>query len=109
MRLPVNPGSPDFPPNLPYPPHPFTTSRRRNLRPFPGDARVFSDIAIKRLTDETKRCCTFIQFVRGNPTMPESRTAAAVFDQEFLPIRAKLLEVAASLDRFGRAKGTTKT
>ena len=41
--------------------------------------------------------------------MAESRIAAAVFDQEFLPIRAKLLEVAASLDRFGRAKGTTKT
>ncbi len=38
--------------------------------------------------------------------MPESRTAAAVFDQEFLPIRAKLLEVAAALDRFGRAEGT---
>ena len=30
--------------------------------------------------------------------MPETRTAAAVFDQEFLPIRAKLLEVAAALD-----------
>jgi hypothetical protein len=38
--------------------------------------------------------------------MPEPRTAAAVFDQEFLPIRAKLLEVAAALDRFGRADGT---
>jgi hypothetical protein len=37
--------------------------------------------------------------------MTESRTAAAVFDQEFLPIRAKLLEVAAALDRFGRADG----
>ena len=38
--------------------------------------------------------------------MPESQTAAAVFDQEFLPIRAKLLEVAAALDRIGRSDGT---
>jgi hypothetical protein len=38
--------------------------------------------------------------------MLETRTAAAVFDQEFLPIRAKLLEVAAALDRFGRAEGS---
>jgi hypothetical protein len=38
--------------------------------------------------------------------MPETRTAAAIFDQEFLPIRAKLLEVAAALDRLGRADGT---
>jgi hypothetical protein len=38
--------------------------------------------------------------------MPESRTATAVFDQEFLPVRAKLLEVAAALDRFGRAEGS---
>jgi hypothetical protein len=29
-----------------------------------------------------------------------------VFDQEFLPIRAKLLEVAASLDRLDRASGS---
>ena len=38
--------------------------------------------------------------------MPNSRTATTIFDQEFLPIRAKLLEVAAALDRFGRADGT---
>ena len=37
--------------------------------------------------------------------MPEPRTAAAVFDQEFLPIRAKLLEIAAAMDRVGRADG----
>jgi hypothetical protein len=37
--------------------------------------------------------------------MPSSRPASAVFEQEFLPIRAKLLEIAASLDRFGRADG----
>jgi hypothetical protein len=37
--------------------------------------------------------------------MSNSRTAAVVFEQEFLPIRAKLLEIAASLDRFGRADG----
>ncbi len=33
------------------------------------------------------------------------RTTAAQFEQEFLPIRAKLLEVAASLDRLDRAAG----
>jgi hypothetical protein len=33
------------------------------------------------------------------------RTAAAVFEQEFLPIRAKLLEIAASLDRIDRSTG----
>lgn len=37
--------------------------------------------------------------------MPQRRTAAVVFDQEFLPIRARLLELAASLDRLGRADG----
>ena len=36
--------------------------------------------------------------------MPNSRTARAVFDEEFLPIRAKLLEVAAALDRLDRAE-----
>jgi hypothetical protein len=37
--------------------------------------------------------------------MAKVRSSAEVFDQEFLPIRAKLLEVAASLDRFDRAGG----
>lgn len=32
-------------------------------------------------------------------------TAAAILDQEFLPLRAKLLEVAATLDRLDRAGG----
>ncbi len=32
-------------------------------------------------------------------------TATTLFEQEFLPIRAKLLEVAASLDRLDRAAG----
>jgi hypothetical protein len=35
--------------------------------------------------------------------MPNSRTASDVFEQEFLAIRAKLLEVAAALDRVDRA------
>jgi hypothetical protein len=39
--------------------------------------------------------------------MSETRTAATIFDQEFLPIRAKLLEIGAALDRFGRAEGDT--
>jgi hypothetical protein len=39
--------------------------------------------------------------------MSNSRTAGQVFDQELLPIRAKLLEVAAALDRIDRARGST--
>jgi hypothetical protein len=38
--------------------------------------------------------------------MAESLRGRVVFDQEFLPIRAKLLEVAAALDRIDRAGGT---
>jgi hypothetical protein len=38
--------------------------------------------------------------------MANSRTARDVFDQEFLTIRAKLLEVAAALDRIDRAGGS---
>ena len=37
--------------------------------------------------------------------MTKIRNSTDVFDQEFLPIRAKLLEVAASLDRLDRANG----
>jgi hypothetical protein len=32
-------------------------------------------------------------------------TAVAILDQEFLPMRAKLLEIAATLDRLDRADG----
>jgi hypothetical protein len=38
--------------------------------------------------------------------MTKVRNSTDVFDQEFLPIRAKLLEVAASLDRLDRATGS---
>ena len=38
--------------------------------------------------------------------MTKVRNSTEVFDQEFLPIRAKLLEVAASLDRLDRANGS---
>ena len=38
--------------------------------------------------------------------MTKVRSSKDVFEQEFLPIRAKLLEVAASLDRLDRASGT---
>lgn len=38
--------------------------------------------------------------------MAKVRNSTEVFDQEFLPIRAKLLEVAASLDRLDRANGS---
>ena len=38
--------------------------------------------------------------------MTKVRSSTDVFDQEFLQIRAKLLEVAASLDRLNRASGS---
>ena len=38
--------------------------------------------------------------------MTKVRKSTDVFEQEFLPIRAKLLEVAASLDRLDRASGS---
>jgi hypothetical protein len=41
--------------------------------------------------------------------MSNGRGATEVFDQELLPIRAKLLEVAASLDRIDRANGSVGT
>ena len=38
--------------------------------------------------------------------MPIARKSAEVLDQEFLPVRAKMLEVAAALDRLDRASGS---
>jgi hypothetical protein len=38
--------------------------------------------------------------------VPNMRTARQVFDVEFLSVRAKLLEVAASLDRIDRCEGS---
>jgi hypothetical protein len=38
--------------------------------------------------------------------MPKLRDLNVVFDQEFLPLRAKLLEVAAALDRLDRTSGS---
>ncbi len=38
--------------------------------------------------------------------MPKLRDLNEVFEQEFLPIRAKLLEIAAALDRLDRTNGT---
>jgi hypothetical protein len=37
--------------------------------------------------------------------MPQSRTKQAVLEADFLALRAKILEVAAGLDRFDRAAG----
>ncbi len=37
--------------------------------------------------------------------MPQERTKQAVLDADFLALRAKILEVAAGLDRFDRAAG----
>lgn len=37
--------------------------------------------------------------------MPHVRDATEILDRDFLEIRAKLLEIAASLDRFTRAPG----
>jgi hypothetical protein len=51
------------------------------------------------------RTCHRFLLPLGARAMSNLRTAAEVFEQEFLPIRAKLLEIAASLDRFGRAEG----
>ncbi len=38
--------------------------------------------------------------------MPIATQAADVFEREFLPLRGKLLEVAAALDRIARAEGS---
>jgi len=38
--------------------------------------------------------------------MSSSRAAVEVLDQEFLPVRAKILEVAAALDRLDRTSGS---
>jgi hypothetical protein len=38
-----------------------------------------------------------------------SRTKDDVLDQDFLPLRAKILEIAAGLDRLDRAAGTPGT
>jgi hypothetical protein len=38
--------------------------------------------------------------------MSSSRTARDIFDLEFLPVRAKLIEVAAALDRIDRSSGS---
>lgn len=39
-------------------------------------------------------------------SMSDRRTATAIFNEEFLEIRAKLLEVGAALDRIDRAEGS---
>ena len=38
--------------------------------------------------------------------MPALREATVVLEQEFLPIRAKILEIAAALDRLARTHGS---
>lgn len=38
--------------------------------------------------------------------MPNPPTATDVLEREFLPIRAKLLEIASALDRYDRAEST---
>ena len=40
--------------------------------------------------------------------MTPSTTGCRVLDQEFLPLRAKLLEIAAMLDRIDRSGGTSE-
>jgi hypothetical protein len=42
---------------------------------------------------------------RKEPFMPILLTAPEVLDREFLEVRARLLQIAASLDRLGRAEG----
>jgi hypothetical protein len=41
--------------------------------------------------------------------MSQLRPAAAVFELEYLPIRAKILEIAAALDRLDRSLGTVNS
>jgi hypothetical protein len=41
--------------------------------------------------------------------MTNQRRSSEVLEQEFLPARAKILEVAAALDRLDRAEGSTAT
>lgn len=41
--------------------------------------------------------------------MATTRSATDIFEQEFLTVRAKLLEVAAALDRISRAEGSPAT
>jgi hypothetical protein len=38
--------------------------------------------------------------------MPTLRPVTTVFEQEYLPIRAKILEIASALDRLDRAEGS---
>jgi hypothetical protein len=45
----------------------------------------------------------------GGEKMPNQRQSSEVLEQEFLPARAKILEVAAALDRLDRAEGSTGT
>ena len=40
--------------------------------------------------------------------MPTAMPAAEVLDREFLEIRAKILQIAASLDRFDRGEGSVE-
>ena len=42
---------------------------------------------------------------QGNPTVPNAMPANEVLDREFLEIRAKVLELAASFDRLERGEG----
>jgi hypothetical protein len=53
------------------------------------------------LNDAWRKSCDF-----AGDVMTKVRSSIDVFDQEFLPIRAKLLELAASLDRLDRASDT---
>lgn len=41
-------------------------------------------------------------------SMGVNRTKGAVLEQEFLPLRAKILEIAAGLDRLDRAEGDAR-
>ncbi len=41
-----------------------------------------------------------------SPSLPASQSALATLDREYLVVRAKLLEVAAALDRIDRADGS---
>jgi hypothetical protein len=41
--------------------------------------------------------------------MPNAQNAPSVFDRDFLTLRGKIIEVAATLDRIGRATGSAES
>jgi hypothetical protein len=71
--------------------------------------KTVANISFCGQTERGASSMTRRALVSRNLLMSNGRAAAVVFDQELLPIRAKLLEVAAALDRIDRASGSVGT